>query len=124
MFAASLDFSQPVSASEYQSIIKQGFSTNYFKTSVPAAKYRTDNIKDIYDKGFRNVRLRCLAQEYDDGYDTTKFMNFLDRLTEVVDECIERDVAPIISWIHHAAEARANETDRQNYIDWCMDKSS
>ncbi len=92
--------------------------TNYFKTSVPAAKYRTDNIKDIYDKGFRNVRLRCLAQEYDDGYDTTKFMNFLDRLTEVVDECIERDVAPIISWIHHAAEARANETDRQNYIDW------
>ena len=45
-------------------------------------------------------------------------MNFLDRLTEVVDECIERDVAPIISWIHHAAEARANETDRQNYIDW------
>ncbi len=45
-------------------------------------------------------------------------MNFLDRLTEVVDECIERDVAPIISWIHHAAEAKANETDRQNYIDW------
>ncbi len=115
---ASLDFSQPVSAADYQSIIKEGFATNYFKTSRPAVKYQTKNIQDIYDKGFRNVRLRCLAQVYDDGYDTTKFDYFLDKLTEVVDECIRVGVAPIISWIHHHAEFRANETDRQNYIDW------
>ncbi len=116
---ASLDFSQPVSAADYQSIIKQGFATNYFKTCLPTAdKYQTKNIQDIYDKGFRNVRLRCRPKLYEDQYDTAEFNFFLTKLAEVVDECIEHGVAPIISWEHHYAEARANETDRHNYIDW------
>ena len=116
---ASLDFSQPVSAADYQSIIKQGFATNYFKTRLPTAdKYRTKNIQDIYDKGFRNVRLRCRPKLYEDQYDTSEFTYFLTNLTEVVDECIRVGVAPIISWEHHIAEANATEADRHNYIDW------
>ena len=116
---ASLDFSQPVSAADYQSIIKEGFATNYFKTRLPTAdKYRTKNIQDIYDKGFRNVRLRCRPELYEDQYDTPEFAGFLTKLTEVVDECIRVGVAPIISWEHHSAEANATEADRHNYIDW------
>ncbi len=118
---AALDFSLPVSAEDYQSIIKEGFATNYFKTRLPTVdnKYRTKNIQDIFDKGFRNVRLRCRPELYNDEYDTFEFTEyFLGNLTKVVDECIRVGVAPIISWEHHQAEARANENDRQNYIAW------
>ena len=112
-----MNFSQPVSAADYQHAIEQGFATNYFKAKNPAAKYRTKNIKDIYDKGFRNLRLRCRADLYD-AYNTTRFTIFLEKLGEVVDECIRQKIAPIISWIHHTAEGYATERDRQNYLDW------
>ena len=39
-------------------------------------------------------------------------------MEEVVDDCLEIGVTPIISWIHHDAEARANEQDRENYLTW------
>lgn len=118
--ASQITFSQPVSAADYQSVIKQGFATNYFKTRLPAAyKYKTKNIQDIYDKGFRNVRLRCRPELYNDNYDTPDFNDdFLPKLEEVVDECIRVGVAPIISWEHHSAEAYATDQDRQNYIAW------
>lgn len=109
-----VDFSQPVSPMVYQKTIKQGFSTNYFKSKIPAKKYREKNIQDIYDMGFRNVRLRCRA----DLHSGDKFNAFIEELVNVVDECLEVGVAPIISWIHHVAEARGNDDDRQNYIAW------
>ena len=46
------------------------------------------------------------------------FDSFLTKLSEVVDKCLEVGVAPIVSWIHHDAEARATEQDRLNYITW------
>lgn len=122
---ASPDFSQPLTGSQYQAVIGQGFSTNYFKSistsGNPAPKYRSQNIQDIYDKGFRNVRLRCRADLdlYQPPTNTNIYFNrFLRKLNEVVDRCLEVGVAPIISWIHHDAEADATDTHRQNYIDW------
>ena len=117
------DFSRPVrqavSPEVYQRNIKQGFSTNYFKT-VPAMEYQPQNIQDVYDKGFLNLRLRVRADLYCPPYDNDNilFQWFLNRLEEVVDRCLEVGVAPIISWIHHKAEAYATEEDRQNYIQW------
>ena len=110
----SIDFSQPVTPAEYQQYIGQGFSTNFFKSKNPAARYRTKNIQDIYERGFRNLRLRCQS----DRYEGSKFTTFLEKLEEVVDECIDKKIAPIISWIHYKDEANATEEALQNYLHW------
>ena len=119
----TVDFSEPVSPIEYQAVIGAGFATNYFKSSnkngpTPALKFRDDNIQDIYDIGFRNVRLRARAGLYDAPYDNEEFEIFLQQLDYVVDKCIEVGVAPIISWEHHVDEANATEKARQNYVIW------
>ena len=116
--ASLVDFSRSVSPEVYQRIIKQGFATNYFKSQSLAIKYRDQNIDDIYDKGFRNVRLRSRADLYTPPYTAANFTLFLLKLTEVVDKCLEVGVAPIVSWIHHDAEARASEEDREDYLTW------
>ncbi len=114
-----IDLSLPVSAEDYKCILKQRFATNYFNTQIPTAfKYQTQNIQNIYDRGFRNVRLRCQPSLYNDMYNSADFSFFLTKLTEVVDECIRVGVAPIIAWGHHSAEAYATEQDRRNFIDW------
>ena len=81
-------------------------------------KYRPQNIDDIFNEGFRNVRLRSRADLYSPPYDDAKFEMFLTKLEEVVDKCLEVGVAPIISWINHKAEAVATETELQNYLTW------
>ena len=75
----------PILPSQYIEDIAQGFATNYFKTETPGEKYRDKNIQDVYDKGFRNLRLRCRADLYDAPYsaEETKFKAFLDKLEEV-----------------------------------------
>lgn len=108
----------PLTPSSYQKTIAQGFSTNWFKSSDPLAKYNGKNIEDIYNRGFRNVRLRSRADLYTAPYNNTSFAWFLGNLTIVVDKCLQVGVVPIISWIHHHAEAFASESDRQNYITW------
>lgn len=108
----------PLTPSVYQRTIAQGFATNWFKTLELLEKYNHKNIKDIYERGFRNVRLRSRADLYSAPYNDTKFNWFLGNLTIVVDKCLETGVVPIISWIHHHAEAFASEADRQNYVTW------
>ena len=80
-------------------------------------RYRTENIQDVYDKGFRNLRI-CSRADLFNTTDETRFQGFLTTLTEVVDECLRVGVAPVISWIHHEAEANTTEEHRQNYLDW------
>ncbi len=114
----ALDHTQPVKPKDYQELIQQGFATNYFKSKKPAIKYRSDNVKDVYNRGFRNLRLRSRADLYNAPYTETNFTWFLTNLTKVVDDCINGSVAPIISWIHHRAEANSTEAERQNYLTW------
>ena len=113
------DFTRPVLPADYQRSIKQGFATNYFKT-VPAMEYRPENIQDIYDRGFRNLRFRVRADLYCPPHnnDSIHFTWFLDKLEEVVDRCLEVGVVPIISWIRHEAEAFATKEHRRNYVEW------
>ena len=108
---------QPISPEDYQVILGQGFTTNYFKSKKLAVRYRTENIQDVYDKGFRNLRIHLRADLLNTT-DETRFQEFLTKLTEVVDECLRVGVAPVISWIHHEAEANATEEHHQNYLDW------
>ena len=117
---AKIDFSLPVSAADYQKVIKQGFSTNYFKSERPDRKYNPKNIEDVYARGFRNLRLRCRVDLdiYTSPYNDQYFNLFLDTLEQVVDKCLEVGVAPIISWVHHDAEADATDEDRENYVLW------
>ena len=93
---AAVDFSQPVNATEYHKIIKQGFATNYFKSSNGVKnrfKYNTKNVQDVYNRGFRNLRLRVRPRLYDTPYaDDLEFSWFLGNLTKVVDDCI--DIGP------------------------------
>ena len=117
-FISGINVSSPIKPSDYQKVIGQGFATNWFKTSEPLANYNDKNIEDIHSKDFRNVRLRSRADLYSAPYNTSDFSRFLASLSSVVDKCLEVGIAPIVSWIHHEAEARATEGDRTNYVTW------
>lgn len=107
----SASYNTPLNGSAYQKIVGAGFATNYFKT-LDFSKYDIQNLKDIKAKGFKNLRLRCRA---DIGYDMT---TFLTNLETVVDDCLSEDVIPIISWVHHKAEAYGTEEQKKDYVSW------
>ncbi|CAG2239563.1 unnamed protein product [Mytilus edulis] len=111
-FKDSLASHNPYTPIDYQKKIAQGFSTNYFKT-LNFNKYNKKNLADVYDRGFRNLRLRCRADL--DNFNMTVFLNNLET---VVDDCLATNIAPIVSWIHHEAEAFATESHRTKYLDW------
>ena len=79
----------PYTPKEYQKIIKQGFSTNWFKTEDPLSKYNETNIEDVYAKGFRNLRIRCDSEFSKGSYTTQEFKSFLKQLACVVDKCLK-----------------------------------
>jgi VCBS repeat-containing protein len=108
---------KPILATDYQTMIGAGFATNWFKSSVPLGQYDRSNLEDIFDAGFRNVRLRSRADLYpaDGG---ANFTMFLDDLELVVDDCIAEGVVPIISWIHHDDEANPTNDAKNSYISW------
>ena len=117
----SIDFSLPVTAAEYQGHLGPGMNANYFRHRVgPLAKYNPQNIQDLKDLGFRHIRLRCKADLYDSYSNSSeRFRNvFLANLVKVVDKCIDNGIAPIVTFRHLELETRANETDRQNYLEW------
>uniref|UniRef100_A0A7M5UIX4 Secreted protein n=3 Tax=Clytia hemisphaerica TaxID=252671 RepID=A0A7M5UIX4_9CNID len=77
------EIEDPISPSDYAKDMAQGFATNYFKTSEPAIKYRGKNIIDVYARGFRNLRLRCRADLYDNiDKNDEQFNNFLNKLAK------------------------------------------
>lgn len=108
----------PISTGWYRKLIGPGFSTNWFKTEEPMKKYSEQNIIDVSAKGFKNLRLRCRADLYSYDYTAANFTWFLGNLTTVVDHCLKHKVIPIISWIHHHAEAYATDKDRDAYVAW------
>lgn len=116
-----IDYNKPISPEVYQKLIGHGFSVKYFtKLTDPFLKnYDPQNIQDIYDAGFRNLRLRSCAACYPYPYNTTNFTNtFLGGLEDVVDRCLEVGVTPIISWANSIALTYSNEEDEVNYIRW------
>ncbi|CAH3144299.1 unnamed protein product, partial [Pocillopora meandrina] len=118
MVSVVLNVNNPISPKEYQAKIRGGFSTNWFKSKPPLKKYSEQNIIDVHEKGFSNLRLRCRADLYSYDFSTVEFKRFLGSLTTVVDDCLKHDLIPIISWIHHHAEAYATEKDRVAYVGW------
>lgn len=104
---------EPISTEEYQSQIGAGFSTNWFKSRArkPMEKFSEKNIKDVREKGFSNLRIRCDAELYSSK-------GFLVSLTTVVDSCLKYNLIPIISWIHHRAEAYATKKAQDAYVSW------
>ena len=109
---------QPISPEQYQQLIGTGLDTHWLKTKRPMKKYSEQNIIDVRDKGFKNLRLRCRADLYSYNYSAVNFTWFLGNLTTIVDHCLKHNVTPIITWIHHRAEAYATENDRNAYVNW------
>ena len=99
-------------------MIHTGFNTNWFKRKDPMRHYSEQIIKDVRDKGFSNLRLRCRADLYSYNYSAANFTRFLNNLARVVDHCLKHDVIPITSWVHHDAEAYATEEDFEAYVNW------
>lgn len=112
------NFSEPLLPASYRNKLDLGFSTNWFKSSPPLSKYNVQNIKDVRLAGFKHLRLRCRADLYTYPYNDTEFDSFLDDLETVVDDCINENVFPVISWIHHEAEAYGTDEDFDNYLRW------
>lgn len=109
---------RPISPKRYQKMIGAGFSTNWLKSKEPLKEYSVQNIKDVNEKGFTNLRLRCRADLYSYNYSAVNFTWFLGNLTTIVDDCLKHKVIPIISWIHHEAEVCAAENDYTAYVNW------
>lgn len=116
--AKAVNFSEPLLPAAYRNKLGSGFATNWFKSDPPLSKYNAKNIEDVYSAGFRNLRLRCRADLYTVPYTDAKFASFLNDLETVVDKCISEKVFPVISWIHHEAEAFATDDDLDNYLSW------
>ncbi|CAG2184573.1 unnamed protein product [Mytilus edulis] len=76
-------------------------------------KYNKNNLADVYERGFRNLRLRCRAD-----LDNFNMTVFLTNLETVVNDCLATNIAPIVSWIHHEAEAFATDSHRTKYLEW------
>ena len=107
----------PILPTQYQKLIGPGFSTNWFKAAKPE-KYSEQNIIDVRAKNFTNLRLRCRADLYSYDYTAPNFTWFLGNLTTTVDHCLKHNVIPIVSWVHHHAEAFASEDDHNAYVRW------
>lgn len=63
----------PISPKKYQDMIHTGFNTNWFKRKDPMQHYSEQIIKDVRDKGFSNLRLRCRADLYSYNYSAANF---------------------------------------------------
>lgn len=108
----AIDYNLPIQPKIWQQLAGTGFATNYFKTTN-YRKYNPKNIQDVYDRGYRNLRLRCRT-----GLKDLQMDIFLDQLNRVVDRCLEVGVVPIISWINHQAEADGTDDQREEYVSW------
>lgn len=113
--AKAADHTKPLTPQQFVDYIGYGFTTHYFKT-LDFTLYNKQNIADIKAKNFTNLRVRC-RQDLP-GLNMTVFLNNLEI---VIDDCLEYNVTPIISWIHHEGEAVANETHRQMFLQWWRD---
>ena len=116
--ASGINVSNPITPDDYVAFIAgKGFATNYFKSWKPLKKYNTQNIIDLIDNGFDNLRLRCNGSRHDVN-NATRFEDFLGMLEGVVDDMLANNATPIISWLNQQAEACAAESDRVNYVNW------
>lgn len=113
-YYGSIEAQRAILPKEWQKIAGTGFTTKWFKEIDGYEKwYRPQNIQDIYDKGFRNLRIRCRT-----GIPRLDINTFLPKLEKVVDECIKVGITPIVSWLNHEAEAVASDNDRKDYVNW------
>ena len=103
----------PLKPENYSTLMGNGFTTKYFKSLNFDTEYNKQHVADVYNRGFRNLRIRCRADL--EGLNMTVFLKNLDT---VIDDCLNGGIYPVVSWIHYAAEAFATEQDRLNYIDW------
>ena len=116
--ASGINVSNPITPDDYAAYIAgKGFSTRYFKTWTPLDEYSTQNVIDLVDNGFDNLRLRCNASRHD-VTNETMFDSFLSDLEQIVDDLLVNNATPIISWLNQQAEACAAERDRVNYVSW------
>lgn len=106
----------PITPSTYAKVLKQGFSTNYFNTLDFDNVYDKQNVKDVYAKGFRNLRIPCTANL--EGLNMTVF---LTNLETVVDDCLDVGVTPVISWVYTEMEGNATAANQLDYLQWWTD---
>ena len=94
-----MNVNNPISPEEYQAKIRAGFSTNWFKSKSPQKKYSEQNIIDVHEKGFSNLRLRCRADLYSYNYSAVNFTWFLGNLTTVAEACaMKEDFIAYVDW--------------------------
>lgn len=115
-FEVTLASTTPITTSAYVKVLKQGFSTNYFNALNFDSVYDMQNVKDVYAKGFRNLRIPCRSDL--DGFNMTEF---LTNLETVVDDCLDVGVTPVVSWIQAEAKGNATTANQQDYLQWWKD---
>lgn len=123
----------PIAPADYATMIGQGFASDWFKGSLgvdytDASLTRT--MTDLKAEGFTSLRLRSKADVYgaaDTGalgqtaastLDSASMGAYLNEMETVVNRAVANGVTPVISWIHDAAEARANAQDGNNFVAW------
>ena len=97
--------SAAMTANEYKNIIGRGMATD------EAKNMDEQTMADFKARGFDNIRIRVDASKcYTDSH--------LDVVVGIVDRALAAGIVPIVAWNNNDAEARANNTDRTNFINW------
>ncbi|MEL7336079.1 MAG: cellulase family glycosylhydrolase, partial [Planctomycetota bacterium] len=125
----SVDFSKPVSPADYQDALGIGFSTDWFKNSRFLNDATDTQLQEAFDDlktaGFSNLRLRTDASlagfpddgiRAGDGVDRPSMNRYLAALDQVLDTAESKAFPVTISWLHHNAESRASQQDRNNFV--------
>lgn len=107
------DYAVPILPVKYQKMIGPGFATKYFGTPGRMAKYREQNIKDVSDAGFKNLRLRSSGENEKFPFDQYRI-----NISRVVDDCLKYNVIPIVAYANAEVQSYANETNRAKYLAW------
>lgn len=131
----------PISASDYAASLGMGFATSWFKTQDPSKYYSNASLDAslqlLQNQGYGNLRLRSDSQisgfaDIQTGTDTsgnpvysaptvvdTQSMNtYLGNLTQAVNVSLAHNLHPVISWLNDAAETRASDQDKTNFVSW------
>lgn len=94
---------------EYRNLLGCGLDVDWSKTSEGKESYSKKVAKDLYERGFRHVRIR-IKDEADE--------NLFSTLDEQINDCLSIGLIPIIAYQADNFKNSASEDDMNNTVIW------
>ncbi len=99
----------PISPEDYAAALGKGFDVNWVKSASQAGYYSVELLQQIKERGFKHIRLRTNLES------PTEFINIS---CPIVQDCLDNDMYPIISFGGHMLEENPDSTNIANFVNW------